>query len=345
MAGRGSSRYEVRHVLIDQLAQRLDQLPRPRRILAAVSGGADSMALLRGLLELQQQLGLVLHVGHLDHQLRSEASTADAAWLEQVCAVRGIPITVGRVDVGALARDSTRGIEEAARDARYAFLAETARSTGSSVIALAHTADDQAETILHHIVRGTGLAGLRGIPPERELAPGLKLIRPMLEVSRSQVLDYLRLIGQDFREDESNQDDSYTRNRIRRNLLPLLAADYNPQIAEALRRLGEQASAAQETLETLAANLLERVMESSSQQECRLKWQPLVDVPRHLVREMFSILWRQQDWPRQQMGFAQWDELAGIAREGGAATLPSRIDARREGRWINLRRPASERDN
>jgi tRNA(Ile)-lysidine synthase len=299
------------------------------------------MALLRGLLELQGQLELTLHVGHLDHQLRGEASTTDAAWLEQECAARGVPITVARVDVGALSRDSARGIEEAARDARYAFLSETARSTGSSVIAFAHTADDQAETILHHIVRGTGLAGLRGIPPERELAPSLKLIRPMLDVSRSLVLDYLRQIGQDFREDESNQDDSYTRNRIRRNLLPLLAADYNPQIAEALRRLGDQASAAQETLAALAVNLLERVVESATPHECRLKWQPLVDIPRHLVREMFSILWRQQDWPRQQMGFSQWDELAGIAREGGAATLPSRIDARREGRWIILRRPAS----
>lgn len=296
------------------------------------------MALLRGLLELQEQHGLDLHVGHLDHQLRGAASADDAAWLARVCGTLQVPCTSGRIDVAAAVKDSGRGIEEGARDARYGFLEETARSSGCRMIAIAHTADDQVETILHHILRGTGLAGLRGIPRERELAPGIRLVRPLLEVDRRQVLDYLRQIGQDFREDESNRDESYTRNRIRRQLLPLLARDFNPQIAEALRRLGQQASDAQGTVETLAEKLLERVMESSSASECRLKWQPLADVPRHMAREMFSVLWRRQDWPRQQMGFAQWDELAGIAQEGGAMTLPSCIDARREGKYVMLRR-------
>ncbi len=296
------------------------------------------MALLRGLLEIRDQLGLELHVGHLDHQLRGTASADDAAWLGRVCGTLKVPFTLGRIDVAAAVNGSGRGIEEAARDARYGFLEETARSSGCRMIALAHTADDQVETILHHILRGTGLAGLRGIPRERELAPGIRLVRPMLDVDRNLVLDYLRQIGQDFREDESNRDESYTRNRIRRQLLPLLARDFNPQIAEALRRLGQQASDAQGTVEMLAERLLERVMERSTASECRLKWQPLADVPRHLVREVFSVLWRNQDWPRQQMGFAQWDDLAGIAREGGATTLPSCIDARREGKWIMLRR-------
>jgi tRNA(Ile)-lysidine synthase len=325
------------HVLISHLAQRIEELPKPRRILAGVSGGADSLALLRGLLELQGKFDLVIHVGHLDHQLRGAASAEDAAWLARVCQTLCVPFTLGRVDVGYASKDSGRGVEETARDARYAFLQETARSSGSQVIVLAHTADDHVETILHHILRGTGLAGLRGIPRQRELAPGLSLVRPLLEVDRSQVLDYLRQIGQDFREDESNRDESYTRNRVRRQLLPLLAREYNPQIAEALRRLGQQAADAQETLETLAEQLLERVLESSSARECRLKWQPLADVPRHLVRDVFSILWRRQGWPRQQMGFAQWDELAGIAQKGGAVTLPTRIDARREGRWVVMR--------
>jgi tRNA(Ile)-lysidine synthase len=331
------------HALLSHLSRRIEEIPRPGRVLAAVSGGADSMALLRGLIELKDDLGLVLQVGHLDHQLRGAASTEDAAWLGRACEKLGVPFALGRIDVQAAATSSGRGVEEAARDARYVFLAETARSTDCSVIALAHTASDQAETILHHIVRGTGLAGLRGIPRERELAPGIRLMRPLLDVERSQVLDYLRQIGQDFREDESNQDEAYTRNRIRRQLLPLLTREYNPQIADAVLRLGQQAVEIQRTLEVLAEQLLERVLDSSSARECRLKWQPLADVPRHLVREMFSILWRRQDWPRQPMGFAQWDALAGIALEGGAATLPSRIDTRREGRWLVLR--VDEREN
>lgn len=330
-----------RHVLVARLAGELQKLKRPRRILAAVSGGADSMALLRGLVELRGELDLELSVGHLDHQLRGSASTEDAAWLDRVSAVLEVPCTIGRVDVAAAAAVSGQGVEEAARDARYLFLEETARWSDCRVIALAHTADDQIETILHHILRGTGLAGLRGMPRERDLPGGVRLIRPLLDVERNVVLDYLQQIGQDFRDDESNLDESYTRNRIRRQLLPLLSREYNPQIAEALRRLGRQASEAQETLDALAEDLLERVLESSTAGECRLKWQPLADVPRHLVREALLLLWRRQGWPRQQMGFAQWDELAGIALEGGATTLPAKIDARREGRWLVLRCPAT----
>src|SRR5205823_11908216 len=135
-------------------------------------------------------------------------------------------------DVAAVAQGSGRGIEETARDERYRFLEVTAVAIGCRAIATAHTADDQAETILHHVLRGTGLAGLRGIPRARELASGITLIRPLLDLERSVVLDYLAKIGQDFRDDASNRDEAYTRNRIRHQLLPLLAREYNPHIGE-----------------------------------------------------------------------------------------------------------------
>jgi tRNA(Ile)-lysidine synthase len=325
------------HPLLQKLAGSMCELARPCRVLAAVSGGADSIALLRGLITLADELKLQIHVGHLNHQLRGEASAADAVWLEETCRTFGVPATIGTTDVALQSNISGDGIEEAARSARYQFLEQTARATNCKVITLAHTANDQAETILHHIVRGTGLAGLRGIPRERELVPGLRLFRPLLDVDREEVLNYLREIGQSFREDESNRDEAYTRNRIRRQLLPNLARDYNPQIAESLRRLGQQAADVQQTLEQLAESLLDRVLEGAKPRECTLKWQPLIELPRHLVREMFSTLWRRQNWPRQQMGFAQWNELAEIACAGGAAALPSRIDARREGRLVIVR--------
>ncbi|MBS0266473.1 MAG: tRNA lysidine(34) synthetase TilS [Planctomycetes bacterium] len=327
------------HPLLQHLNGRLHGLPRATRVLAAVSGGADSMALLRGLLELPVASAFPVHVAHLDHQLRGVASTADADWLKATCHSLGVPITIGRIDVASAATATGDGIEAAARQARYTFLEETARGAGCSVIALAHTADDQAETILHHILRGTGLAGLRGIPPERELAPGIRLMRPLLDLSRQQVLDFLQTLGQTFREDESNHDDVYTRNRIRLQLLPALARDYNPQIAESLRRLGLQAAEAQQTLEYLAESQLDRVLESATPHQCELKWQPLTAVPRHLLRELFAALWRRQHWPRQQMGFAQWDELAELTVHGGTTTLPGRISVRREGRLLTLHRP------
>ena len=327
----------TRHPLTERLAREIAGLVRePRPVLVAVSGGADSVALLRGLHELRDDLKLSLHVAHLDHQLRGQAAREDADWVERLCHRLVVPCTIDRADIAGIAQQSARGIEETARDERYRFLEETARARDCRIIALAHTANDQAETILHHILRGTGLAGLSGIPRDRALDSGIRLIRPLLGVERNVVLDYLKQHGQDFREDESNRDEAYTRNRLRHRLLPLLAEQYNPHISESLRRLGEQASQAQSALEVLAADLLERVLDSTSTDECRLKWQPLAGVPRHLIREALSQLWRQQNWPRQKMGFEQWDALAEIALSGGAASFPGKIDVRREGRWLVL---------
>ena len=331
-----------RHPFVDRLARELAALSLSGKVLAAVSGGADSVALLRGLHELRDELGLALHVAHLDHQLRGEAAREDADWLTRVCARLELPLTTGRGDVAETARRTGRGIEETARDVRYQFLEETARTAGCAAIALAHTADDQSETILHHVLRGTGLAGLRGMPRERKLESGVRLLRPLLDIERALVLDYLAHVQQDFREDATNLDEAYTRNRIRRQLLPALARDYNPQIGEALRRLGRQAAEAQQAIDVLAEQLLEKIVDSASPHECRLKWQPLISVPLHLVREALGILWRRQGWPRQKMGFAHWDELAAIALAGGAAVFPGQVDARREGRWLVVRRGEGE---
>jgi tRNA(Ile)-lysidine synthase len=328
-----------RHEFTDRLAREIAGLIPERRILLAVSGGADSMALLRGLHELQGELKLALHVAHLDHQLRGQAARDDADWLDRVCQSLAIPCHIGRADLAGLAQRSGRGIEETARDERYHFLEATARAIDFRTIALAHTADDQAETILHHILRGTGLAGLRGIPRERELGSDLRVVRPLLDLARSVVLDYLAHLGQDYREDESNRDETYTRNRIRHQLLPLLEEQFNPHVRQTLRRLGQQAAESQAALEALAGELLERVTDSSSADECRLKWQPLSSVPRHLVRELLAQLWRRQDWPRQKMGFDQWEEMAEIAARGGVAQFPGNADVRREGRWLIIRHP------
>ncbi len=295
------------------------------------------MALLRGLRELQDSLELNLHVAHLDHQLRGEAARDDAQWVAEVCRALALTCTIGRVDVAAIASRNGTGIEETARDERYRFLESTALAAGCPAIALAHTADDQAETVLHHIVRGTGLSGLRGIPRERCLASGIRLVRPLLDVERPVVIDYLARVGQAFREDASNADDSFTRNRIRRHLLPQLAREYNPNVSQALRRLAQQAAETQAALDTVAGDLLDRVLVSSAAGECRLKWQPLTLVPRHLIRSALAQLWQRQNWARQKMGFDQWEQLAEIAISGGTATFPGKIDVRREGRWLTLR--------
>lgn len=311
------------------------------RVLLAVSGGADSVAMARGLMALRNECDLTLAVAHFDHQLRGEASAADARWLVAQCAAWGLDCHVGSADVRQAAAAAGTGLEEAARAARYEFLAATARHAGFPLVALAHTADDQAETILHHVVRGTGLAGLAGIPERRPLAEGIDVVRPLREIGRDTLLAFLAEIGQEFRHDESNRDMAHTRNRLRHDLLPRLRRDFNPRVDEALRRLGWQAAEVHEALAVLARRLLDAVLVERSATICRLDGTPLADQPRALVRECLRQLWERQKWPRQRMGYDHWDHLADIALAGGAATLPSGITARRDGSLLILRRRIS----
>ena len=214
--------------------------------VVAVSGGGDSVGLLRVVHRLAGPLGLRLSVAHLNHGVRGEEARADAAFVAALAGSLGLPLVLGTWH-------PTRSghFESDARRARYDWLTEVARVRGASVIAVGHTSDDQAETILHRIVRGTGLRGLSGIPSRRVLAtsPQLTLVRPLLTVSRHEVCDYLAALKQPFREDASNADLSRTRARIRHDLLPKLAGEYNPNVAGALVRLGSLASAFERAIE------------------------------------------------------------------------------------------------
>jgi len=205
------------------------------RVLIAVSGGPDSLSLLHVLWSERQARGLRVEAAHLDHGLRGEESAAEATWVADWCAARGIPCHAGRADVARLAKARKRSKQEAARTARYAFLEETAAAIGATKIATGHTQDDQVETILMNVLRGTGLDGLRGIPARRGL-----YVRPLLGVSRAEVEDYCAAQGLEPRRDPSNlSPDAYTRNRIRLELLPQLERRYNPGVRQALLRLSE----------------------------------------------------------------------------------------------------------
>ena len=223
------------------------------RVLVAVSGGPDSLSLLHALWSEREARGLAtVEAAHLDHGLRGAESAAEAAWVAAWCAERGIPCHVGLADVARLARDSKSSKQEAARTARYAFLEETAAQIGATKIATGHTRDDQVETVLMNVLRGTGLDGLRGIPARRG-----QFVRPLLDVSRAEIEDYCAANGLEPRRDPSNlSPDAYTRNRIRLELLPQLAREYNPAVAEALLRLSEIAGRDLEYLQTQADTAL-----------------------------------------------------------------------------------------
>lgn len=208
-------------------------------LVVAVSGGPDSLCLLHVLYRLRAEWRLHLHMAHLNHQLRPE-SAADAAFVAGIAARWGLPSTIGAADVQALAGAERRSLEEAARVARYRFLAETAHAVGAHKVATGHNADDQVETVLMHFLRGTGLAGLRGMRrsapwPEAadEGCPDLLLIRPLLDVPRAEVEAYCLEHGLQPRRDLSNLEVTFFRNRIRHELVPVLET-YNPGIRERL---------------------------------------------------------------------------------------------------------------
>ena len=296
-------------------------------ILVGVSGGADSVALLRGLVELRNEFALSLHIAHLNHKLRGAASDEDAVWVERLATSLRLP-----VEIGCVTNDLTRergGVEEAARNARHRFLNEAAARADCHTIALAHSADDQVETVLHHLFRGTGLSGLRGIPPERPLPDDIRLVRPMLSIRRELIEAYLLELGQDFRTDASNTDTSLTRNWLRHELLPQLRSHFGERIDLSLTRLSEQAAEIETTLTTLAERLLDQSLLDAQPDTVRLDVRPLANQPRHLVREIFVQLWQRQQWPRQSMGFAEWDRLAEVSLSGGTTNLPGGITARR----------------
>ncbi len=309
-------------------------------VLVAISGGADSVALLRGLLQLREPLKLTLRAAHLNHQLRGADADADAEWVSALCQRFDLPCDVEIAPVRKLAEQTRRGLEETARDVRYDFLRATAIRHGCHVVAVAHTADDQAETVLHHIIRGTGLTGLRGMEWSRRLGDSIELIRPMLAIRRAEVEAYLAELGQDFRQDATNQDVSLTRNRLRHELLPRLEQDFNPRVREHLCQLAEQAADTEEAARIAADTLLDTALLDQSEQVVRLRNEVLAKVSRPLAREVFVRLWQRVSWPRQAMAFAHWDRLVDVIQSDQpfAIDLPGPVSVRRRANMLVLQR-------
>jgi tRNA(Ile)-lysidine synthase len=215
-----------------------------KELVVAVSGGPDSVCLVHILAKLKRALKVSLHIAHLNHQLRGAESEADAQYVSALARKLGIPATIERREVKGYQVKHHLSLEEAAREVRYSFLAEVARSIGTKLVAVGHTRDDHIETIMLHLIRGTGTRGLKGLQPVSEWKSkkgSVIIIRPLLGVSRQQTEEYCRQHRLTPRLDASNISLSPLRNRIRHQLLPLLKG-YNPGIAQALLRTGQIAS-------------------------------------------------------------------------------------------------------
>lgn len=223
---------------VESFIRRHDFIRPGARVLAAVSGGADSVALLYLLKELQRPLRLRLTVAHLNHAIRGRAAAADALFVKQLARRLRLDCVSGRADVPRLAARRGVSLEMAGRRARYDFFKKTARARNCALVATAHTADDNAETILLMLARGCGLQGLAGIPPLSRTGK-ITVVRPLLETSRRAIEKYLCARKIHWRDDASNADLSFLRNRVRHELLPFLEKNYNKNIRQVLGRLGD----------------------------------------------------------------------------------------------------------
>jgi tRNA(Ile)-lysidine synthase len=228
-----------KHVEREALADSLRRSLRERfgvcageRLGVGVSGGADSVALLRLFAELREEMGIIPCIVHFNHQLRGKASDADEKFVAQLAAQHGMEFLVARENIAGKAKRERANLEDAGRRARYAWFEQLAKDGRVSRIAVAHTADDQAETVLAHILRGTGLAGLAAIHPQSG-----SVLRPLLGTRRAALRAYLRTKRQTWREDATNRDQTRTRSRIRHQLLPLLEKKFQPAVVEHLCQL------------------------------------------------------------------------------------------------------------
>lgn len=276
-------------------------------VVVGVSGGSDSMALLHLLLGLngQDDWRLKLHIAHLNHQLRKGEAEKDAAFVRAAADSLSLPCTIESRDVGELAASESAGVEEIGRRERYAFFERVCLNTGAKIVALGHHSDDNAETILHRVLRGTGLRGLAGIPKSRALSPysEVRIVRPLLGCTHDSLRAYLSNTGIAFRDDRSNQCNEPMRNRIRNQLLPLIEETINPQVRDVLNRLGDQARWLEEFLGETVQRTFDTLIISHTDQVITLNADALSRKSRIVQTELIRLAYRSFGVGEQHLAF------------------------------------------
>jgi len=308
-------------------------------VLVAVSGGADSMALLAAL----RRCGKYnLHIGHVHHSLRAEADD-DAQFVRDLALRWNIPFHLEKIDTRKIAREEGIGIEQAARKGRYEALIAMAKQVGASVVAVAHHADDQVETVLHHIFRGTHLRGLAGMPAKRTLCEGIDLIRPLLWTRREEIEAFCRDEKLNWRIDHTNIDTEFTRNFIRHELLPILRERINPKVDDAILRISNSARKAEQTLAILSKQLFVRTVRKRTSNEIILRIAPLKKAPVVLTTMILREALEAIKAPAQEMGQERFDDILKLI-DGSlpAVDLPGKVRAENIGKDIKFSRSGED---
>ncbi|MDO8729568.1 MAG: tRNA lysidine(34) synthetase TilS [Candidatus Omnitrophota bacterium] len=302
------------------------------RVLVAVSGGPDSLAMLSVLTALRKELKLTLRAAYVDHGLRPAAAKKEAALVKRLGKEWGVPVTVLRRPVRKGKKDS---LESSARETRYEGLAALAGRIRAQAIATGHTADDQAETVLMRILRGSGITGLAGIPPVRALGK-LRIVRPLIGCTREQVMEHLRAGGLHPLLDRSNLSPRFVRNRIRNDLLIRLENEFNPQVRKHLCQLAELMREDQDWMAREAGRRFRQVARLRAG-KVRLNRTLLRKEPPGLRRAVLRLAAQRLQGSVQGFSLKHWEMLDGLlaGRGTGAADLPHRFRAEaREGTLV-----------
>lgn len=301
------------------------------RILVAASGGADSTALLDALARWKKSENLF--AAHLNHQLRGAESDADEAFVQTMTTQRALPLFSARENIAALAAQEKQNLEATARRVRYEFLLRTAQECQAAVIVTAHTQNDQVETVVQRLLRGTSAAGLQGIYATMEMPDAVRLVRPLLEITRTEVLAYCTKYELTFCHDSSNLSLDFTRNRIRQELLPLLAT-YNPTIGATLLRLAAQSSEDNDYLQAQANEWVQALADGN-----RLNFPPLLALHPAVRRRVLRQWLGQARGDLRRIGTSHLLALDDLLRQGEGGSyieLPGHARVYREGKELKL---------
>ncbi len=299
-------------------------------LVVGVSGGADSVALLAILRELRNSqsppLGELV-VAHCNYRMRGDESDGDAEFVRRYAEKFGLRCEIWQA--GQLVKPGGEGWESYFRQLRYDFFEKLANEAGARYVVVGHTRDDQAETVLFRILRGTSLSGLSGIPVIRRLNDRLSLVRPLLGVGRDELRHYLAERGLEFRVDSSNQSPAFTRNRIRNDLIPLLERQFNPELKQRLVELASQSYAAQQFIDSAASQAFETACQIESSDQAVISRNRIARISLVVVRQMLVLLWQRKNWPLNDMTYQRWLELAEfviVDRNNPPANIPETIN-------------------
>jgi tRNA(Ile)-lysidine synthase len=316
-------------------------LERGDHLLLAVSGGPDSVALLWALVLLSIEYELKLTTAHLNHGLRGAEAEAEERFVHSLCAGMGINCISRTVDIRILQKGKGKSLEEVGREERYRFLDETAKSCGAKKIATGHQRDDQAETVLINLLRGSGLEGLKGIVPLREG----RIIRPLLHVGRVEIMEFLNREGLSYFIDSSNSSPQYLRNRIRHQLIPELTAQYNPGVVKGLSQTAEIVRREDDYLQATVRQILRQWGIVPGESEILLPLVDFIDLHEALQGRVIKCLLGAASLPGCGVGYRHVEAVLALARSSPrrkvSLDLPGMIRVEMQGKVLRIGRVSS----